>query len=560
MSSKVVSWVAGLTFGVAAWSQEPPAPVPDTPADTEVPAAAATPTALPTFAELEAAGAVIGEIHVVAQNIFDTTDPKEDNALFRAANALHIQTRPGVIRRALLFKPGDPVSVRVIEETERLLRSGSYLYDVRFRALAVRDGVVDIEVVTRDTWSLDLAVRFSRTGGANSTGLRIAESNLFGTGTTLGFGRSNDVDRSGNEFLIANPRAFGRWVTASYSHAANSDGSSDAARLARPFYALDTRWAAGLSAWRYNRIDPVYNAGEVASEYRHRHESAEVFGGWSAGLIDGWARRTSLGLRSQEDTYAEEPDRTPPAQLPTGQKLVGPFVRFEWIEDRFERELNRNVMGRPEFFAMGLASTVQLGWAARSLGSSDDLLTYRGTVSRGFEPAPGTTLMASGRFDGQLVHGRVSRQQLGADAQIYRPQGPRWLFYASASGDVLTNPDANQSLLLGGDSGLRGYPLRYQSGNRRVLVTVEERFYTDLYLWQLFRIGGAAFYDIGRAWGGDNVNLSNPGWLSDLGFGLRIVSARSAGANVVHVDIAVPLQATADIQKVQFLVKTKLSF
>ena len=159
-----------------------------------------------------------------------------------------------------------------------------------------------------------------------------------------------------------------------------------------------------------------------------------------------------------------------------------------------------------------------------------------------------------------MADGRVRRQRLGAQAQYYLPQGRRWLFYAGASGDMLTRPDLPDLLLLGGDNGLRGYPLRYQSGTRRALFTVEERFYTDLYVWQLFRIGGAAFFDVGRAWGGDNVNTVNPGWLSNVGVGLRIVSARAAFSNVLHVDLAFPLNATPDIKKVQFLVKTKTSF
>ena len=49
--------------------------------------------------ELEAAGARIGKIRVVTQDIFDLEDPKENNWLFRLANRLHIQTRPEVIHR-----------------------------------------------------------------------------------------------------------------------------------------------------------------------------------------------------------------------------------------------------------------------------------------------------------------------------------------------------------------------------------------------------------------------------------------------------------------------------
>jgi hypothetical protein len=515
---------------------------------------------LPSFAELESAGARIGEIRILARDIFDMRDPKEDKALFRWANALHIQTRPGVIERTLLFKSGDALSVRLLEETERLLRGNRYLYDVQFRATAWHDGVVDIDVITRDTWTLDPGLSAGRSGGANSSGINLHEYNLLGTGVAVGFGHSKTVDRSSNELQVSNDRAFGTWTSLSYSHASNSDGRGEALAVVRPFYALDTRWAAGATASKNERIDSVYNAGNIASQYRHRERKGEVFGGWSNGLESGWVQRYSLGASYQADAYTNDPALVAPKQLPADQKLVSPFLRYQLIEDRFNRELNRNLIGRPEFFALGLATTVQLGRASTALGSSRDAWLYAGSVSRGFEPAPAQTLIAAATVNGQYADGQAQRQRLGGQVQYYLPQGPHWLFYAAASGDTLKRPDPADALLLGGDNGLRGYPLRYQSGTRRALFTVEERAYTDLYVWQLFRIGGAVFADAGRAWGGDNANLLNPGWLGDAGFGLRIVSARAAFSNVLHIDIAFPVNATADVSKVQFLVKTKASF
>lgn len=144
--------------------------------------------ALPTLAELEDAGAVIGEIRVVPHDIFDTDDPAEDKLPFRVANALHIRTRTSVVRDALLFKSGDRVSVRTFDETERALRSTRYLYDVKFTVLAVRDNIADIEVSTRDTWTLDPGGSFGRAGGANSTRVGIKEYNLLGTGTIVSLG------------------------------------------------------------------------------------------------------------------------------------------------------------------------------------------------------------------------------------------------------------------------------------------------------------------------------------------------------------------------------------
>ena len=515
---------------------------------------------LPSWAELEAAGATVGQIRIVNQDIFDTTDPREDKLLFRWANALHVRTRAGVIERALLFKSGDKVSQRLLEETERLLRSNRYLYDVRFRPTAYQDGVVDIEVVTRDTWTLDLGASAGRSGGTNSSGIGLKEYNLLGTGISLGYSHSRNVDRSGDEFQITHDRAFGTWTSISLSHATNSDGRRDAVSVVRPFHALDARWSAGVTASNDDRIDAVYNAGNVVAEYRHRQNRREVFGGWSAGLVDGWVQRHALGLSTSDDTYAAEPGRTAPARVPSELRLVAPFVRYELIEDRFEREQNRNLIGRPEFFALGLAASVQIGRALTGLGSSRNAWLYAASLGRGFEPWHDHTLVASASISGQHVEDRLHFQSAGAQAQYYLHQNPHWLFFASAAADVLTHPEPADTLLLGGDNGLRGYPLRYQSGTRRALFKVEERFYTDLYVWRLFRIGGAAFFDVGRAWGGGNANTVNPGWLRDAGLGLRIVSARAAFSNVLHIDLAFPLDPTADIRKFQLLVKTKTSF
>ncbi|KQV86736.1 BamA/TamA family outer membrane protein [Rhizobacter sp. Root1221] len=515
---------------------------------------------MPGFAELEAAGATIGTVRVLTRDIFDLADPKEHRLLFRWANALHRQTRPEVIERALLFKSGDRLSVRQMEETERVLRGARYLYDVKIRPVAWHDGIVDIEVETRDTWSLDPGFSVGRSGGTNTSGIRLKEYNLLGTGVSLSLGRFRNVDRSGNEFLFLNDHAFDSWTAVSYSHAQNSDGRRDEAAVVRPFYALDTRWTAGVTASKDDRLESVYANGVTAARYRHRQSKAELFGGWSPGLVDGWVHRWSLGLSFQNDTYAQAPGEAAPAQLPADRKRVAPFVRHELIEDRYDRQLNRNLIGRPEFFSLGLASTVQLGWATTALGSNEDALLYQGSISHGFEPWRRHMLIAAAKIEGELVGGRAQRQQLGAQAQYYLPQGRRWLFYASAAGDMLTHPGPTDTLLLGGDNGLRGYPLRYQGGDRRALFTVEERFYTNLHVWRLFRIGGAAFADTGRAWGGAHVNTVNPGWLADVGVGLRIVSSRAAFSNVLHIDVAVPLNTAPDMRKVQFLVKTKTSF
>jgi outer membrane translocation and assembly module TamA len=72
-------------------------------------------------------------------------------------------------------------------------------------------------------------------------------------------------------------------------------------------------------------------------------------------------------------------------------------------------------------------------------------------------------------------------------------------------------------------------------------------------------VGGAVFYDWGRAWDGPGESPSSARWLSNIGFGLRILSTRSAFGNVLHVDFAFPLNHDPNIKSFQFLVMTKIS-
>jgi hypothetical protein len=50
------------------------------------------------------------------------------------------------------------------------------------------------------------------------------------------------------------------------------------------------------------------------------------------------------------------------------------------------------------------------------------------------------------------------------------------------------------------------------------------------------------------------------GTLRDVGIGLRLGNTRSALGNVLHVDLAFPLDGDPSIKSMQFLLKTHKSF
>lgn len=524
-----------------------------------VPAAGAPATApVPTDAQLEQAGAVVGEIYVDAQNIFDLNDPREDKLLFRAANRLHLTTRERVVRQQLLFHTGEPYSGRLLQESERILRSARYLYDASVRPVAYHDGKVDVAVITRDVWTLNPGVSFGRKGGTNTYGVELEELNILGTGTSLSLSRKSGIERDSTLVEYKDPHVAGTWTVLRARYSNNSDGSLRNLDVDHPFYALDTRWAAGASGLDDQRIDSLYDLGKVVDQFRERERSAEAYWGWSRGLQNGWTRRWSSGVTFDEHDFTALPATT---LLPEDRKLVYPWLAVELIQDDYGKFTNRDQIGRTEDFYLGTRVQARLGWSDRSFGATRDALIFKTRIDHAVQQdTDASTLLLSGKFSGRLESGELRNALLEAAARYYVQQSPRRLFFTTIEASAGRNLDLDEQLLLGGDNGLRGYPLRYQGGTARALLTVEQRYFTDWYPFRLFRIGGAAFFDIGRTWGDTAVGTPSRGLLKDIGIGLRIGNSRSGLGNVIHVDLAVPLDGGSSIDKVQIIVETKERF
>ena len=191
---------------------------------------------VPDDATLEAAGARIGRISIRSATIFDLSDPRENGWLYRYANRLHVTTREGVIRSQLLFRSGDAYSRRILDETERNLRTLRFLREPRIHPVALRNGVVDIEVETHDVWTLGIGPSYGRSGGSTSTSIEVSDANFFGTGKTLALGESRSVDRRSGFLEWRDPAVWGsRWHD-DLRYADNSDGRSWMVQLWRPIF------------------------------------------------------------------------------------------------------------------------------------------------------------------------------------------------------------------------------------------------------------------------------------------------------------------------------------
>jgi outer membrane protein assembly factor BamA len=471
----------------------------------------------------------------------------------------------------LLFKSGEPYSDRLIRESERILRRNRYLYDADIVPVDYHDGIVDLEVRTRDVWTLKTGINLGRSGGVNSGGFEIQESNLLGYGKEIAIASLKNVDRTSNEFRYYDPQLLGSRNRLFASYSDNSDGRRQEYWIDHPFYSLDSRWSANTNMLDWTRTDARYDLGQIVDEFRHHEERYELGGGWSLGMHGSWIERVNFGFNFLRDEFASTTTNLSATELPPNRTLAYPFIGFALLQDNYEERRNQNQIERTEDQYAGSYLQGSIGYAQPGFGADRTAWLWSLAGGTSIESLNRKhTVALTGTLSGRIENDAGQNLVGNGTAKYYWRVTERQLFFASLQATATDRLDADQQVLLGGDNGLRGYPLRYQDGATRALLTLEHRVFTKYYLFRLFHLGGAVFFDMGRTWGVGNSSFANTTWppgvesqqglLKDVGFGLRFGSSRSAFGNVLHVDLAFPLDGDPSIKNVQLVVEAKQSF
>ena len=526
-------------------------------------AAAAQSAAIAAPAELR-----VGLVTIDAQPIFAENEVRGPVRLFRLANRLHMRTRDRTIEAQLLFRTGEVFNPKLLEETERNLRKLKFLREPKVTVVRTHDGLVDIAVVTSDVWSLSPTLSFGRSGGSNRTTFGVEETNFLGLGKQLAVGFQSDSVRDRRFIRYSDPNvAFGRWqLGAEFSK--NSDGSLARFDIARPFFALDTPSALGLSLLHDDAEDRRDSLGIETDRYGRKQDVIDVYHGFSRGLqSDGVVRRFVFGARFERAEFSPLIATTNSVgtvgALPEDRSYLYPYARFEWLADGYSTERNLRQMSRTEDINYGLAYTLELGLAPRALSAFDspNALMVRATVSDAEAWQKGKHLLVwSAEFRGRVQNGGFENALVGGKADYFYRWNARSTSLLSVSTDFGRRLDLDQLLNLGGETGLRAYPDRYQNGTRRTLFSAEQRYYTSWQPLRLFNVGAAVFADVGKVSGDYSLQEADAGWAREIGIGLRIVNNHTAFAPVLHIDLAYPLDRVDGKRGLEFIVERRSSF
>lgn len=510
---------------------------------------------------LQDKGATISRIEIHIFDVFDLNNPLESHWLARAANFVHITTRPKVVRQSLLFKEGDAVDAALIHETERLLRNLPYIRDAQITPAAAPDGSVTATVVVHDAWSLKGGLRFNSVGGQNAWRIRVDEVNLLGFGKQLLLSHEQDFERTTDEILYRDPLLFGsRWTFAG-GYSKLSDGESSMVDLERPFFRLSAPWSAGADAAKQNYTEKWHDDTHVVYEFPTTDEHVSLFYHWLTRYENRTALRIGAEIYSQENRYGSlsvlRPGQLAAPDLST-RRYRGVLFYAGVSQDRFKTYTNLQNIGRTEDYDLGWEAEARAGFFPSAWGSTTDAWHFDGKFKRAFALAPDSLFLLAG--DAHLRKQNDGFQDVFSEteATLYDQRFP-WQTLA-ANVDLVWGQrlDPEDVVYLGGSDGLRGYPNYFRVGDRRWMASFEDRIVTPWNLWGLIQIGFVAYADAGA------IRWYHTGdWtktFADVGAGLRVGNLKSAFGSVVILSVAVPLVREPGVDSYQIVVGNVVRF
>ena len=446
-------------------------------------------------------------------------------------NLFHVTTKPEIIAREVVLRPGSRWSQDAVDESVRNVRDPILSNVVAIVGLTTGEpGTVDLLVVTRDVWSLRLNsnIQFQK-DRVTVLSFSIAENNLAGwrKHLSVGFAMDEGVYSFGPNYTDPNLAGTHLRLSADFNVLFDRDrnayeGTSSAFSLAYPLWRLSEPWAGGVSLAHYDGVVRFFQGGTLrtydapdtaapeAIPLRYRWLAVDV----TASTTRSFGRRLkqnlswghAMSLRHPETLAADFGGDAVVRRaferdiLPRSEVSSGLFVGYELFTATYRDYRDFATYDLREDYRLGPELSLGVTGNFRFMGSDNDYARLSAGVAWTFDPGHRSYLRVeaswSARADADgLTDHTVSTQLYAATPQL----GPAVRLVWRAGLDFHLEERSNRFFALGGDTGLRGFAVGQFAG----LVRLRSNFEIRSIPWRIwaFRLGGVAFWDMGHAAG-----------------------------------------------------------
>jgi hypothetical protein len=494
-------------------------------------------------------------------DIFDLEAP-DTIFLHEWGNLLHIKTKEGtLLNEAAFFVDKCNLEQSDLDELERHLRGQKY---IRVAKVEFEQNSKKVKVATWDNWSMMPTVDFGRKGGKNKYAFGIKDRNFLGLGIDAEFESYTNDQRSGYKLKSTIPLFLNNNINAHINFANNDDGTSESLFFTKNFVGSDTKYAFNIGFNNFTQIDTQYKAGEILQQFKHQQKLSTVNWNWLDNDTESDTLRFGIGYTSEQHLFGEADINTVSGEvnLPSDREFSYPFFRVEYLQKDYRKLTNINLINHIEDFNLGWHVTADLG-SDISESSTSPTFIWRSKLSKGIDVFEYSYWLFTASFEGEAYDSSDNKDRalFSAKNEYFHKINGQWGAYFKNVTQLGHNQFKDRPIVLGGETGLRGYPLQYLHGDRSTQFTVEARYYPHINIYKLLELGGAAFVDTGRVFGqSSNIEDQNQSWMTSIGLGARFYSTQTSEGRVIHVDVLKPVTSDEKVNNIEFRITTKYSF
>ena len=468
-------------------------------------------------------------INIEVIDVIDSTEFLFKYRFARLANYLHIKTKESIIMRELLFFPDSVLTVRRLKESANNLRRLGIFQWVTITVDTLENSYGIAQVKVKDLFSSEIKTSVRIEGGNLKLGVGFNESNLAGRGYKVRVSAVKQDTRDFIKLVFTNPRFLGSRFINDLRYVRFSDAESYSIGFNKIYYSQETKWDAGINLFDFSGNDLIYESSSGFKKFNRSLKQYQTYFGYYFG--ENMRFRTGLQY-FHKDNFWTDP-------VPANGKVEWRSRRLSVNFGGIKRNIStgRNI-DRSEFeedIHTGLLFKTGFGLDFPSLGSD-----YR-------RESFSTHLFFGRRFSSdeyaflEAGHGRT--QQKGKT--IERVTNGRLTFFStrlrnqtlagSVSYSRINFRQPFTQLFLGENTGLRGYLNREFIGDRRILINLENRVFSNYRLMSA-RFGGVLFFDSGKIWN-TGEGFDSGKWRTSMGIGLRLgIPKFSQG--IIRIDVA----------------------
>lgn len=473
---------------------------------------------------------IIRNVDISVLDVFgggiEDPEKKPSGFIQKGGNLVHIKSQKWLIRNKLLFAKGDKLESLKIAESERLLRTGNYIYDAKIIVREIPDSdSVDVAVIVQDIWSISGGAGYN--AGNQTASFSLRDVNFLGFGQQF----SNVIHLNplfprgyhyqGNYFI----NNIYRTMTSGHAYYGFNNGLERyGLGVNREFITPTLKWIGGAN---YNRYE-LWPLPYVADSF---HVSEKIRGVgqdyWLGRALKLHNRETDNGDRlmlsarliknSFENAPAVEGDpETYPYHSSDFYLANAGYIHRKFYKDHYIFRL-----GRTEDIPEGYMLYLTGGMQNRPIGNRP-YSGISGAWSRAF-PYLGYFYMhtgAGGFFNEGWEQGVFYSRFLYFTPLIHLNRW-KWRNYLSLRLTEGINRRPGEFVNLNRENGLRGFSAGELFGTRKFVMNYETNYYPPFNIVG-FRMAFVMFADLGWISMDNSKLLTWQNFFPGYGIGFRL--------------------------------------